>query len=123
MKRSDPTDLVCTSRREPLPRDQERRLHASLQYSLEVRLMSQLLPELEDESRARPGDELLLARIEAAAVAAAQSTVAAQNTVAAPDEDTRTTPLGAAAKRRSLLMLVAVAAPLVASFAGAWLGS
>jgi hypothetical protein len=108
MSQCDPTDLLCSSRREELTLDQQRRLRESLQYSLEVRLMSQILPELEQESRVRPGDDLLLARINTRALAAVRS---------------RTVPSKANAKRRTVMLLVAVAVLLVAGLAGAWLGA
>jgi len=107
MSQHDPTDLLCSSRREQLKPDEQRRLRESLQYSLEVRLMSGILPELERESRVRPGDDVLLARINARAFAAIRS---------------RAAPIKAPAKRRVVMLLVAAAVLLVAGLAGAWLG-
>ncbi|HEY0469506.1 MAG TPA: hypothetical protein VGC79_35195, partial [Polyangiaceae bacterium] len=106
MSQIEPTDLLCRSRREELTPDEQRRLNESLEYSLEVRLMSQILPELERESRVRPGDDLLLARINAR--------------VLAPSRISQRAP----AKRRALrMLLVAAAVLLVAGLAGAWLGA
>ena len=107
MSQCDPTDLLCSSRREELTLDEQRRLRDSIQYSLEVRLMSEILPELERESRVRPGDELLLARINARALATLRA---------------RAAPIRAPAKRRTVMLLVAAAVLFVASLAGAWLG-
>ncbi len=108
MSRCDPTDLLCSSRREELTLDEQRRLRASLEYSFEVRLMSQMLLELERESRLRPGDDLLLARINAHALDAFGA---------------RPTPCRRyVAKRRTVMLLVAAAVLLVAGLAGAWLG-
>jgi tetratricopeptide (TPR) repeat protein len=101
MSQIDPTDLLCRSRREELSVDEQRRLNESLERSLEVKLMSGMLSELERESRVRPGDDALLARIAARAVGRPK----------------------APAKRRALSMvLVAAAVLLVAGMAGAWLG-
>src|SRR6185369_9000427 len=101
MSQIEPTDLLCRSRREELSADERRRLNDSLERSLEVRLMSQMLSELERESRVRPGDDLLLARISARALGA---------------------PEAAPAKRRALrMLLIAAAVSLLTSFAGAWL--
>ncbi|HEY3254416.1 MAG TPA: hypothetical protein VGJ91_10720 [Polyangiaceae bacterium] len=98
----EPTDLLCRSRREELSADEQRRLSESLDHSLEVRLMSQMLSELERESRVRPGDDALLSRITAHALGA---------------------PEKATAKRRPLVMLlVAAAVLLVAGLASAWIG-
>lgn len=105
MSQCDPSDLLCSSRREELPRDKQRRLRDSLQYSLEVRLMSQILPELENESRVRPGDDLLLARINVRALAALSSSEP---------------PYEARPPRRTLRLLVAVAALLLVGSAGVW---
>jgi len=105
MSQCDPTDLLC--RRAELTADEQRRLRANIQFSLEVRLMSEILPEFERESRVRPGDDLLVARINARALAALGA---------------RSAPLRAPAKRRMLMLLVAAAVLLVAGLAGAWLG-
>lgn len=105
MSQCDPTDLLC--RRAELTADEQRRLRANIQFSLEVRLMSEILPEFERESRVRPGDDLLVARINARALAALGARPAA---VRAP------------AKRRTVMLLVAAAVLLVAGLAGAWLG-
>lgn len=107
MSQCDPTDLLCCSRREELTPDEERRLRASIQFSLEVRLMSEILPEFERESRVRPGDDLLVARINSRALAALGA---------------RAAPVRAPAKRRTVMLLVAAAVLLVAGLAGAWLG-
>ena len=102
----EPTDLLCRSRREELSSNEQRRLSESLQHSLEVTLMSQMLSELEQESRVRPGDDALLARITAHALG--------------PPEKA---PKKASAKRRALSMLLAAAAVLlVASLASALIG-
>jgi len=102
MSHFEPTDLLCRSRREELSVDEQRRLNEYLQHSLEVRLMSQMLGELEKESRVRPGDDALLARITASALG---------------------TPQRAPKKRPVLTMvLVAAAVLLVASLASALLG-
>jgi hypothetical protein len=107
MSQCDPTDLLCSSRREELTRDQQRRLRESLQYSLEVRLMSGMLPELERESRVRPGDDVLLARINARAFAVLRPSAV---------------PVKPHAKRRTVMLLVAAAVLVVAGLAGAWFG-
>ena len=102
MSQLEPSDLLCRSRREELSADEQRRLNESLQRSLEVKLMSQMLTELERESRVQPGDDALLARITAQALGP---------------------PKKAATKRRPLTMLLAAAAVLlVAGLASAWLG-
>ena len=102
MSQVEPTDLLCRSRREELTADEQRRLNESIQRSLEVKLLSQMLPEFERESRVRPGDDLLLARISARALGV-------------PEKASR--------KRPALTMLlVAAAVLLVASIAGAWFG-
>jgi hypothetical protein len=108
MSQCEPTDLLCSSRREELPLEKQRRLRQSLLYSLEVRLMSQMLPELEKQSRVRPGDDVLLARINAGALAALS--------VQAGPLDV---PSSAPAKRRTVTRFVAVAVLLVAGLAGA----
>lgn len=105
MSQCDPTDLLC--RRAELTAEEQRRLRANIQFSLEVRLMSEILPEFERESRVRPGDDLLLARINAGALAALGA---------------RPAPVKAPAKRRMVMLLVAAAVLLVAGLAGAWLG-
>lgn len=105
MSQLEPTDLLCRSRREELTADEQRRLNESLEYSLEVKLMSEILPELERESRVRPGDDLLLARISARVLSSSRVSQRVP------------------AKRRALSMiLVAAAVLLVAGLAGAWLG-
>jgi len=105
MSQPEATDLLCRSRREELTPDEQRRLNESLQYSLEVKLMSEILPELERESRVRPGDDLLLARINAR--------------VLAPSRLSQRAP----AKRRALSMvLVAAAVLLMGGLAAAWIG-
>ncbi len=109
MSQCDPADLLCSSRREELSLDKQRRLRQSLQYSLEVRLMSQILPELEEQSRARPEDDLLLARINASAVASLGPRVAPP-----PPRRART-------GRRTVLLLLAATLLFVAGLAGAWL--
>ena len=102
MSQVEPTDLLCRSRREELTSEEQRRLNESIERSLEVKLVSQMLPEFERESRVRPGDDLLLARISARALGV-------------PEKAPR--------KRRPLsMLLVAAAVLLVASIAGAWLG-
>jgi len=102
MSQVEPTDLLCRSRREELSVDEQRRLNESLQHSFEVRLMSQMLSELESESSVRRGDDALLARITASALG---------------------TPKRAPRKRPKLTMLlVAAAVLLVAGLAGAMLG-
>ncbi|HYQ04930.1 MAG TPA: tetratricopeptide repeat protein [Polyangiaceae bacterium] len=107
MSQSDATDLLCSSRREELSLDEQRRLRESIQYSLEVRIMSEILPELERESRVRPGDDLLLARINARALSALRP---------------RAAPVRAPAKRRTVMLLVAAAVLLMAGLASAWFG-
>src|ERR1041384_7736014 len=102
MSQSDPTDLLCCSRREELTADEQRRLRESIRYSLEVRIMSEILPELERESSVRPGDDLLVARINARALAALGS---------------RAAPVRAPAKRRTVMLLVAAAVLLIAGLA------
>jgi hypothetical protein len=119
MSQCDPTDLLCSSRREELTLDEQRRLRESLQYSLEVRLMSGILAELERESRVRPGDDVLLARINARALAGLGSPLAPIETHVATKARA---PLRARAKRRTVMLLVAAAVLLVAGLAGAWLG-
>ena len=69
--------------------------------------MSEILPEFERESRVRPGDDLLVARINGRALAALGA---------------RPAPVRAPAKRRTVMLLVAAAVLLVAGLAGAWLG-
>ena len=102
MSQLEPTDLLCRSRREELSLDEQRRLSDHLRRSLEVALMSEMLSELERESRVRPGDDALLARITQSALGRPQK---ARN------------------KRRALTMLLAAAAVLlVASLASALLG-
>jgi len=107
MSQSDATDLLCSSRREELTLDEQRRLRESIQYSLEVRIMSEILPELERESRVRPGDDLLLARINSRALSALRP---------------RAAPVRAPAKRRTVMLLVAAAVLLMAGLASAWFG-
>lgn len=107
MSQCEPTDLLCSSRREELTLDEQRRLRESIQHSLSVRLMSEILPELERQSRVRAGDDLLLERINARAFARLTP---------------RAAPIKAHAKRRTVMLLVAAAVLLVASLAGAWLG-
>jgi len=104
----DPTDLLIRCRREQLTLDEQRRLSESIEVSLEVRLMSQILPELERESRVRPGDDVLLARINAGALAVIRAQSAA--------------PVRLPIKRRTVMLLVAAAVLLIAGLAGAWLG-
>lgn len=105
MSQSDPTDLLCISRREELSVDEQRRLREGIRYSLEVRIMSEILPELERDSSVRPGDDLLVARINARALAAL---------------GTRAAPVRAPAKRRTVMLLVAAAVLLMAGLASAW---
>ena len=106
MSQIEPTDLLCRARRDELTAEEQRRLSASLQHSLEVRLMNEMLSQFERESNVRPGDDLLLARITARALGAP----------GAPEK----APLR---KRRWLsTLLVAAAVLLVASLAGALLG-
>jgi len=101
MSQLEPTDLLCRSRREQLSVDEQRRLNECLERSLEVALMSQMLSELERESRVRPGDDALLARITASALGK---------------------PRKAPTRRRPLTMLlVAAAVLLLAGLASAWL--
>ena len=88
------TDLLCRARREELTLDEQRRLDESLEHSLEVKLVSQILAELDRESCVRPGDELLLARINARALA------------------TLSNPVRGPAKRRPFSMLLVAAAVL-----------
>jgi len=107
MSHCDPTDLLCASRREELTLHEQRRLRESLQYSFEVRLMSGILSELERDSRVRPGDDVVLARINARALSGVRP---------------RAAPIKAHGKRRTLVLLVAAAVLLVAGLAGAWLG-
>jgi len=106
MSQIDPTDLLCRSRREELSVDERRRLNESIERSLEVKLMSQILPELERESRVRPGDDLLLARINARALGALGASGASER---APRR-----------RRAFTMLLVAAAVLLVAGLAGAW---
>ncbi|HKO52188.1 MAG TPA: tetratricopeptide repeat protein [Polyangiaceae bacterium] len=107
MSQIEPTDLLCRSRREDLSADEQRRLNESLQHSFEVKLMSQVLGELEQDSRVRPGDDALLARITARALGAPE----------------KASPKKAPAKRRALsMLLVAAAVLLMASLASALLG-
>jgi hypothetical protein len=102
MSQIEPTDLLCRSRREELSFDEQRRLKESLEHSFEVRLMSQMLSELESESSVRRGDDALLARITASALG---------------------TPHRAPRKRPALTMLlVAAAVLLIAGLAGAMIG-
>ncbi|HYQ42464.1 MAG TPA: tetratricopeptide repeat protein [Polyangiaceae bacterium] len=108
MSQIEPTDLLIRCRREQLTLDEQRRLSESIEVSLEVRLMSQILPELERESRVRPGDDVLLARINAGALAAIRSRASA--------------PVRLPIKRRTVMLLVAAAVLLIAGLAGAWLG-
>lgn len=105
MSQLDPTDLLCRSRREELTLEEQRRLDESTEYSFEVRLMSRILSELDRESRVLPGDEILLARINARALESLRA------------------PLRPPVKRRPLsMLLVAAAVLLVAGLAGAWFG-
>jgi outer membrane protein assembly factor BamD (BamD/ComL family) len=100
MSQIEPTDLLCRSRREELSVEEQRRLNECLEHSLEVKLMSEMLSALESESRVRPGDDALLARITARALGK---------------------PERVARKRRPLTMLLAAAAVLLmASLASAW---
>src|SRR3954468_21163817 len=103
MSQIEPTDLLCRARRDELSADEQRRLSVSLQHSLEVRLMNEVLSEVERESSVRPGDDLLLARISARALGRSGK---------APPRT----------RRRLGMLLVAAAVLLVASLAGAWLG-
>jgi TolA-binding protein len=103
MSQIEPTDLLCRARRDELSADEQRRLSVSLQHSLEVRLMNEVLSEVERESSVRPGDDLLLARISARALGSSGK---------APPRT----------RRRLGMLLVAAAVLLVASLAGAWLG-
>jgi len=103
MSQGEPTDLLCRSRREDLNDQEQRRLNEALEHSLEVRLMSQMLPELERESRVRPGDDALLARITARALGAPEKTHVKR-------------------RRPLTMLLVAAAVLLVAGLASAWLG-
>jgi hypothetical protein len=106
MSQVEPTDLLCRSRREELTPDEQRSLNESLTYSLEVKLMSEMLPELERQSRVRSGDDLLLARINARVLSPARISQRAP------------------ARRRGLrIALMAAAVVLVAGLAGAWLGA
>jgi len=106
MSQVDPTDLLCRSRREELTPDEQRSLNESLTYSLEVKLMNEMLPELERQSRVRSGDDLLLARINARVLSPARISQRAP------------------ARRRGLrIALMAAAVVLVAGLAGAWLGA
>lgn len=107
MSQIDPTDLLIRGRREQLTPDEQRRLSESMETSLEVRLMSEILPELDRESRVRPGDDVLLARINARALEALGS---------------QSIPIRRAIKRRTVMLLVAAAVLLIAGLAGAWLG-
>jgi len=108
MSQPELTDLLCRSRREELTLDEQRRLNESLAYSLEVKLMSQILPELERESRVRPGDELLLARINARVLGEL-----------GPSRISQRVP---AHRRRLSMLLAAAAVLLVAGLAAAWIG-
>jgi tetratricopeptide (TPR) repeat protein len=106
MSQVEPTDLLCRSRREELTPDEQRSLNESLSYSLEVKLMNEMLPELERQSRVRSGDDLLLARINARVLSPARISQRAP------------------ARRRGLrIALIAAAVLLVAGLAGAWLGA
>ncbi|HET7543413.1 MAG TPA: tetratricopeptide repeat protein [Polyangiaceae bacterium] len=105
MSQPDPTDLLCRSRREGLTLDERRRLDESIECSFEVRVMSRILSELDRQSRVRPGDELMLARINARAL------------------DSLRSPVRAPVKRRPFsMLLIAAAVLLVAGLAGAWFG-
>jgi len=68
MSHSESSDQLCRARREELSAEEQRRLHELVQHSLELRLMSHMLSEFEKESRVRPGDDVLLARINARAL-------------------------------------------------------
>jgi len=102
MSQVEPTDLLCRSRREELSADEQRRLNEALQHSLEVRLMSEVLSALESDSRVRPRDEALLARITANALGKPQELPRRRHTFS--------------------MLLVAAAVLLVAGLAGAVLG-
>ena len=108
MSQIEPTDLLCKSRREELSVDEQRRLNESLERSLEVKLMSEMLSELEQDSRMQPGDDALFARITARALAKPKPERSLSNPAKAPS------------KRHALRMLLAAAAVLlVASLASA----
>jgi len=108
MSQLDATDLLCRSRREPLTAEEQRRLKECLEWSPEVKLMNTILIALDEESRIRPGDDLLLARI---------------NTRALAELGGRPASVRAPVKRRTFSLLVAAALLLVAGLAGAWLGN
>src|SRR6187402_1968331 len=99
MSQIEPTDLLCKSRREELSVDEQRRLNESLERSLEVKLMSEMLSELEQDSRVRPGDDALFARITARALAKPERSLS--NPAKAPN------------KRRALSMMLAAAVVLL----------
>jgi hypothetical protein len=104
MSQMDPTDLLCRSRREQLSLDEQRRLNECLERSLEVALMSQMLSELERESRVRPGDDALLARIAASALGTPRRVPSSRR------------------RRPVTMLLVAAAVLLLAGLASALLG-
>ena len=109
MSQIEPTDLLCRSRREELSVDDQRRLDESLERSLEVKLMSEMLSALEQDSRVQPGDDALLARIAARALDKPERALGK--------------PAKAPSKRRALSMVLAAAAVLLlASLASALLG-
>jgi tetratricopeptide (TPR) repeat protein len=108
MSQVEYTDLLCKARRQELSADEQRRLNELVQSSTEARLMSHMLSEFERESRVRPGDDLLLARINARVLGVPER---------APSIE-KATP---ARRRRPLTTLLLVAAVLlVAGLAAAW---
>ncbi len=102
MSQPDWTDLVHQAHRRELSAEEERRLRELVEHSFEARLMNQLLSEFDRESRVQPGDDLLLARVNARVLGAV---------------DRR--PFW---RRRFTMLLVAAAVLLPASLAGAWFG-
>ena len=86
MSQIEPTDLLCKSRREELSVDEQRRLNESLERSLEVKLMSEMLSELEQDSRVQPGDDALFARITARALAKPKPERSLSNPAKAPND-------------------------------------
>jgi hypothetical protein len=67
MTETEPTDLVCRSRRETLPVEERRRFERLRATSVEVRLVEGILLELDKESVVRRGDDALAVRMAASA--------------------------------------------------------
>lgn len=106
MSQREVTDLVCRAHRHELGVDEQRRLDQLLCVSFEARMMDAMLSGYERDARVQPGDELLLARINAQAL----------GTRVASGRERSTRRRG-----RALAFVLAAAVLLMASLAAAWI--